>query len=164
MNIYDAAKILGLSGEITADQVKTAYVAACKKYHPDINPAGAEMMKVVNAAYEVLRDYSGTIEDEQSEYGELLNTALNTIMPLQGLIIEICGAWIWVTGDTRAYKETLKQASFKWAPKKKAWHFRPEQYRSFSRGKTTLDQIREKYGSARPQGQGFTRIGGRSNA
>ena len=121
-------------------------------------------MKVVNAAYKVLRDYSGTIEDEQSEYGELLNTALNTILPLHGLIIEVCGVWIWVTGDTRAHKETLKQANFKWASKKKAWHFRPEQFRSRSRGKTTLDQIREKYGSAKPKGQGFTRIRARANA
>ncbi len=160
MNIFDAAKILGLSGDITQDHVKRAYVSACKKYHPDINPAGEEMMKVVNAAHEVLQDFSGTIQEKQSEYGELLNDALNTIISLHGLIIEICGVWIWVTGDTRSHKDTLKQSGFIWASKKKAWHFRPEQFRSRSRGKTTLDDIRTKYGSKRPTGQGFARIGG----
>lgn len=164
MNIYDAAKILSVSGDLTPKLIKAAYVAACKKYHPDINPAGAEMMKVINAAYDVLRDHSGTIKDEQSEYGELFNNALNSIMPLDGLSIEICGVWIWVTGDTRKHKDALKQAGFKWASKKKAWHFRPEQFRSHSRGNTSLENIRAKYGSTRPNGQGFTRIGGRTNA
>lgn len=162
MNIYDAAKILSVSGELSPKLIKSAYVAACKKYHPDINPAGAEMMKVVNAAYDVLREYSGTIKEEQSEYGDLFNDALNNLFPLDGLSIEICGVWIWVTGNTKPHKEVLKGVGFKWASKKKAWHFRPEQFRSKSRGNTTLDQIREKYGSKTPRGKGFTRIGGRS--
>ena len=45
LTIYDAAKLLGLSGKITSEQVKEAYHKACKKYHPDVNPAGEEMMK-----------------------------------------------------------------------------------------------------------------------
>lgn len=164
MNIYDAAKILSISGDINPEIVRVAYLVACKKYHPDINPAGAEMMKVVNAAYDVLREHSGKIDDEQAEYGEMFNTALNSIMPLQGLVIEVCGVWIWVTGDTRTHKDVLKEAEFKWASKKKAWHFRPEQFRSKSRGKTTLEEIRVKYGSTKPKGQGFKRVGGRSHA
>jgi len=154
MNIYDAAKILSVSGDIQPDQVRAAYLAACKKYHPDINPAGDEMMKIINVAYEVLRDYSGAIKDEQSDYGDLFNEALNSILSLSGLIIEICGVWIWVTGDTLTHKDALKQSGFKWASKKKAWHFRPAQHRSRSRGNTSLDDIRTKYGSKRPAVQG----------
>jgi len=76
MNIYDAAKILGLSGEITPEQSKAAYRDACKKYHPDVNPAGENMMKIVNQAYDALKKYSGQIkEDQQTDYGDLLNDA-----------------------------------------------------------------------------------------
>lgn len=164
MNIYDAAKILSLDGTITPEIAKFAYREACKKYHPDVNPAGEDMMKVVNAAYAVLKDYSGQVEDNQSEYGEQFNTALNSIITLTGLIVEICGVWIWVTGDTKTHKEALKQAGFKWASKKKAWHFRPDNHRSFSRGQASLEEIRAKYGSKRPTGQGFTRIGGKAHA
>lgn len=163
MNFYDAAKILSLSGELTPELVKAAYVGACKKYHPDINPAGAEMMKVVNAAYDILRDYEGTIKEEQSDYGELFNDALNAALPLAEIFVEVCGVWLWVTGNTRQHKQALKSAGFKWANKKKAWYFRPEQFRSFSRGKATLEEIREKYGSKRPTSKGFTEIGGRAN-
>ena len=163
MNIYDAAKILGLSGEVTPEDVKAAYRSACRKYHPDVNPAGEDMMKVINAAYDVLKDYDGALKEEQSDYGELFNGALNAVLPIHGLAVEICGVWIWVTGETRAHKERLKDAGFKWANKKKAWYFRPEKFRSFSRGQSSLEEIREKYGSKRPNGSGYARLQGGQN-
>ena len=155
MKINDAAKILGLSGAVTPAMVKDAYRLAAKTYHPDHNPAGMEMMKLVNAAYDVLRDYAGDLEGEADPatgtYPEALNDALNAIIGLDGLMIEVCGAWVWVTGQTRQHKETLKGAGFRFASKKKAWYFRPEDWRSSSRGRYSLDDIRGKYGSIRPQ-------------
>ena len=44
MKYSDAAMIFGLSGHVTPDDVNRAYREAAKRYHPDINPAGAEMM------------------------------------------------------------------------------------------------------------------------
>lgn len=150
MHIYDAAKILGLEGTLTPEETKKAYHRACKKYHPDVNPAGAEMMKIINEAYEALKDYDGTVKAQQTGYGEALNDALNAVCGLPGLIIEVCGAWVWITGDTRTHREALKAAGFKWAHKKKSWYFRPEEYRSRARGGSSMDEIRAKYGSARP--------------
>jgi len=151
MNIYDAAKILRLDGDVTPDIAKAAYREACKKYHPDLNPAGEDMMKIVNAAYDALKEYSGTIKEQrQNDYGDALNAALNAVFGLVGLNIEICGAWVWITGNTREHKERLKEAGFKWANKKKAWYFRPEEYRSRSKGSSTLEEIRAKYGSSAP--------------
>lgn len=153
MNIYDAAKVLSLSGEINPETVKQAFREACKKYHPDVNPAGDEMMKLVNAAFAVLKDFEGDVKEQQADYSELLNDALNAVLGLQGLVIEVCGAWVWITGNTRDHKDALKAAAFKWANKKKAWYFRPAKYKSRGRGKSSLDEIRAKYGSATPTGR-----------
>jgi len=150
MNIYDAAKILGLTGSLNPEDTKAAYRAACKKYHPDINPVGEEMMKIINQAFDALKDYTGEMRSEQTDYGDLLNDALNALFPFPALVIEICGSWVWVTGETRAHKDTLKESGFKWAAKKKAWYFRPEEFSSRSKGTKTLEEIREKYGSKRP--------------
>ncbi len=158
MTPYDAAKILGLSGEITPEIAKKAHRQACKKYHPDINPAGEEMMKLVNEAYSILRGFNGDVKEQQTDYGEQLNNALNAILNLPNLFIEICGAWVWVSGDTRNHKEILKEAGYKWANKKKAWYYRPEQYRSRGRGQSSMEEIREKYGSNKQRGMGFQRI------
>lgn len=61
MDMRDACKILELSGVINADDIKKAYRKACMKYHPDRNPSGEHMMKLVNAAYAVLKDHSEEI-------------------------------------------------------------------------------------------------------
>ena len=158
MNIYDAAKILGLNGNITPDDVVKAYRKAAFTYHPDRNPAGAEMMKAVNAACQVLKDYSGTLEHEAGDYGEALNRMINVALDIQtvsgGTIkIELMGAWLWITGNTKPYAHLLNRktgAGFTFASKKKAWYFRPEDYKSRSRGNLSIDEIRGKYGSVKP--------------
>lgn len=149
MNKYDACKILNLSGDYTPELVKVAYRKACSIYHPDRNPAGLEMMKLVNQAYEALKDTSGesTVTIDGADYGQDLCNALNAIIGLAGLVIELCGAWVWVTGDTRTHKAELKQAGFKWASKKLMWYFRPPDAKVFSNGKKTIGEIRGKYGS-----------------
>jgi curved DNA-binding protein CbpA len=156
MKITDAANLLGLSGTVTKQDIKKAYKAAALKYHPDKNPAGGEMMKIINAAFDVLKGFEGQIPSDEQEdgaqnYSEALNTALNAIIDLEGLVIEICGAWSWVTGDTYKHKAVLKETGFKFASKKKSWYFRPENWKSTSRGAFSMDDIRNQYGSAAPR-------------
>ncbi len=144
-----AVSILGITETIlTPAIVKKAYRLACKKYHPDINPAGLEMMKMVNLAYSLLKDVDGEIQHSHSaeNFGEAVNEAINAIVHLQ-LTIEICGFWVWVSGDTKPHKDTLKAAGFKWAPKKRCWYFRTGEYKSRSRGNYSLDDIRLMHGS-----------------
>ncbi|MGI1678080.1 MAG: J domain-containing protein [Cellvibrionaceae bacterium] len=161
MNIHDAAKLLGVSGTVTQEDIKKSYRQAAQQYHPDRNPAGAEMMKMINAAYEVLKEFNGEIpnsfstdgnthQTSEENYSEAVNEALNKIIHLEGLEIEICGAWVWVSGETRKHKDTIKEANFKYASKKKRWYFRPEDWRSSSRGAYSMEDIRGKYGSATP--------------
>ena len=151
MKISDAANILGVCGEVTEQEIKKAYRSAIKKYHPDVNPAGEEMTKVVNAAFAALKGFTGKIEsDEAATYPEELNKALNSIIGLTGLVIEICGAWVWVSGETKLHKDHLKTAGFKYASKKKRWYFRPSDWSSRSRGNYSMEAIREKYGSDKP--------------
>jgi curved DNA-binding protein CbpA len=149
MNQYDALKVLGLSGEVSPEQIKLAYKKACSKFHPDRNPAGLEIMKMVNVAYEVLKSYDGkaTVTSESAQYGDEVAEALNAISVL-GLFIEICGAWVWVSGNTKDHKEALKAAGYKWAAKKLCWYFKPSDAgRSRSFGQFSMESIRAKYGS-----------------
>ena len=148
MNQFDACRILNISGDYTPETVKKAYRIACKKYHPDRNPAGLEMMKLVNSAYEFLKAETGSSTvNQETDYSQALMDALNAVIGLPGLVVELCGAWAWVSGDTKQHKEKLKEHKFKWARKKCMWYFRPDDARVFSNGKKTMDEIRAKYGS-----------------
>lgn len=147
MNHIDAAKILGLSGESDPRTVKKAYRKASALYHPDRNPAGEEMMKAVNEAYETLKDFTGNLHSNNEDYGSHLSEALNSLAGLSGLIIEICGSWVWVTGETKEHKETLKTAGFKWARQKKAWYLKPEDDNKRYRGTSSMSEIRQNHGT-----------------
>jgi curved DNA-binding protein CbpA len=148
----DALNILGIDLEIiTSEITKQAYRRAAQKYHHDRNPAGLEMMQLVNAAYETLKDFSGRIESNEHEtvnthYGEEINEALNAIMGLN-LEIEICGSWVWVSGNTKPHKEKLKEADFKWSSKKIRWYFRPADYKPRPHQAWSMEKIKEVYGS-----------------
>lgn len=150
MIIQDALNVLSIDGVYNPEVVKQAYRKACSKYHPDRNPAGSDMMKLVNEAYETLQDKSGEAMAgrEGSEYGDELFQALQALVGL-GLEIEVCGSWVWLHGDTKPHKETLKQAGFRWASHKKLWYYRPQGYKSRGRGRYSMQQIREKHGSER---------------
>ena len=113
MRISDAAHILGLTGEITPEDTKLAFRRAAQKYHPDRNPAGLEMMKLVNAAFDLLKDWTGNLDSEGATtegagYPDAVSEALNKILELAGLNIEICGAWVWVDGETYPHRTALK--------------------------------------------------------
>lgn len=150
MKIQDAANILEVSGELTKELIKKAYRKASSKYHPD-KGGSVEMMQAVNQAYEALKDYEGVVDSGGVGYGDALNEAINKIINLQGIKVEVCGSWVWVTGNTKPYAKVLGRkeggAGFYYASKKKAWYFRPDDWRSSNRGNWSLDDIREKHGS-----------------
>lgn len=50
-NYYE---VLGVSPNASSAEIKKAYLALCKKYHPDVNPKSAELFKEINAAYQTL--------------------------------------------------------------------------------------------------------------
>ncbi len=153
MNTFDALKVLGVTeSQVTEEVVKAAFRQACMKFHPDRNPAGIEMMKLINEAKEALKSATYPIEyknEDNYNYGDEINAALNRIIGLQGLVIEICGAWVWVSGETKQHWPTLKDAGFQFSAPKKMVYFRPlyAKTRRFKKDGLSIDEIRAKYGA-----------------
>ena len=138
----------------TQEDLKTRFKSLAKKHHPDLG-GDAETMKAINAEYDVVIDrilrnccnLFGTKLEEVLQQDKELRETLESISGLHSLNIEICGSWIWVTGETLFHKEALKGKGFKWARKKKAWYFYTGEYRRRGKKDYTMDYIRAMHGT-----------------
>ena len=145
------------------DDLKRQYKKLAFKNHPD-RGGNTETMQEINNEYEMLLNrfineaskdqYQDSSENgrgfwssrsEHSEVEKKVKQAIDAIINLDGLDIEIIGVWVWVSGDTKPHKETLKEASFVWNRVQAKWVFIGK--KSNGRGKMTLDQMRDLHGS-----------------
>lgn len=135
----------------TLEQLKKTYKELILKYHPDRGGDNATMAEINNEyekMFKTLQEKSTNKTEKVenvNEYRDLIQQLLNLI----GIEIEICGAWLWISGNTRPHKEFLKILGCFWAPKKQLWYWRPEEARCFNNKHTkSMEEIRSKYGSS----------------
>jgi hypothetical protein len=155
----------------TADEIKNIYRKLARQHHPDLNPDRKEeatrLMQEINAAYDYAvhhaavaetpdwqkAKWEGSKEKEEQYYQEVyeVNLALRKVVEalvlLDGLTIEVCGACVWVGGNTFIHRAALSELDLKWAPKKRLWVFFG--YECHNKKAIKMDEIRNRYGSVK---------------
>jgi len=146
----------------TLEELKKAYYVLARRFHPDLS-GDVETMKAINAEYDYLfsvdnlkntyRNKDGktyTSTKPNDELPEAFREIIVTLLKLDGIIVEICGLFIWITGNTHQHKDTLKKMGFKFSGKKVAWYLAPDGYRRrWYKEDYSLDDIRSMYGCKR---------------
>ncbi|MDI9659634.1 MULTISPECIES: molecular chaperone DnaJ [Acinetobacter calcoaceticus/baumannii complex] len=151
------------SSVTSLDELKLQYKKLAFKNHPD-RGGKTEVMQEINSEYEQLLNriineaskdqYQDSSENgrgfwssrsEHSEVEKKVKQAIDAIINLDSLDIEIIGVWVWVSGDTKQHKDKLKEAGFVWNRVQCKWVFIGK--KSNGRGRMTLDQMRELHGS-----------------
>lgn len=140
------------------DELKREYRRLSKIHHPDLG-GDLETMKAVNNAYEAAFEMLKNQQNAKAkadptgktkyttETPEEFRKVVETLLKLD-LIVELCGSWLWISGDTKPHREKLKSVGCRWSSSKKMWYWRhQEDGCSWSKGKKTMGQIRSKYGS-----------------
>lgn len=147
----------------TLAEVKAMYKQLAKQFHPDITGTDTTaIMQLINAEYAkaIKLAASGANLSQDEQDAEILNAeqyknAINAIINLHGINIELCGGWIWVSGNTYQHKDIFKANGFYFASAKKMWYFRSVEYATSNRQKHTMQEIRNKYGSQQISGSNY---------
>lgn len=133
------------------EELRKEYKRLSKKLHPDLGGSEEEFKKMLNEYQEKMKHPSGDPrEAKESNFDfdsmtEDFKRAFMASAAMEGVEVEIIGTWIWLSGNTIIHKTTLKEVGYRWACKKKMWYFGETSTKG--RGKTTIEEIRNKYGS-----------------
>jgi hypothetical protein len=149
-NLTNAERIFNLAiGTYTLQDIKAIYRKLAKDNHPD-HGGSVEMMQLINTAWSDFGKYFITYAEYivREATDEHNITFIAELQAMQGVTIEIVGYWVWLTGNTILYKDSIKGLGFMFSGSKKAWYWSPslESKRKY-RGTASLSKIRNKYGS-----------------
>lgn len=150
------------------EELKAEYKRLALIYHPDIKSTGdLEIMQIINAEYDrlfcILKDvhakkdgstYQATGAWTTSETPEQYRDIISALIKMHGVEIELCGSWLWMTGETMKYKEELKALGCLWSANKRAWYYNGDSRKSKKRAHCkSMDEIRSAWGSEKIAGK-----------
>lgn len=143
------------------DDLRKAYKKLVVKYHPDnggsdaeikeINAEYDELFKKLKSGYERSESYKNATDRQKQSYDTVKDQKLREVIVklsrYKGLVIELCGVWVWVSGDTKQYKEELKALGLHYASQKKCWYIHFDDFVKYGKKPSTMAYIRSRYGS-----------------
>jgi hypothetical protein len=138
----------------TLDELRKEYRRLAFIYHPD-KGGDTVLMQMLNNQYERLShklinctaDFSDARKEYEMQVCEEIKEMLDRIIFLQGVEIEMIGAWIWITGNTFPIRITLKGLGFMFSHQKTAWYWHKGEYRKKNGKIQSMDAMREFWGS-----------------
>lgn len=144
----------------TVADIKTAYRQLAMQHHPD-RGGDTATMQAINAEYhEALQRCDGQTEtgsdDRAHTYRYHEDAEQAIIDKIADLIaanvpaaadVYLIGTWVWIIGDTKPIKETLKTLKCRWHAKRKCWYWHPHAYRHRYSKHADLGDLADKYGA-----------------
>jgi len=135
----------------TYQEAKKLFSILCFKHHPDHN-GNEETFKAILHEFE-----NFTCDDAKQQSKEDLSNfaqAIQALSFLDGIQISIVGSWIWIAGNTKEHKESIKKFAddfnfkYKWNFKRNIWQLSPanEKYRKFKNELHTKESLQAFYG------------------
>lgn len=137
----------------TLDEAKQMFWSLAKIHHPDKGGNTATFQEILNQ-FHAFKPSTEKFAGESANFNSVEYTdILMQLIFIPEIKIEICGSWVWVSGNTKPYKEQIKSVKtgegYKcgFSAKKVMWYFSPATYRKFSKRVLDIEEIRNLYGS-----------------
>ena len=142
----------------TVAEIKAEYRRLAREWHPDLG-GSTEVMQEINNQYEkALKGCNGQTvqgsdgkehtykwnEETERKLMEVIDKLLS--LKMENTDITLIGIWIWITGETKPYKNHLKEMGCKWHAVRGCWYFKPYEGRHWG-SNASLEDLAKTYGS-----------------
>lgn len=123
----------------TLEELKSAYKKLAFKYHPDIchEPNATEIMQEINNEYDQMfamvnrthKNFKGEYyTKDTNEMPNEFRDIIEKLIKLKGLVVDCCGSWLWISGDTFNHKNELREMGCQYCGAKKVWSYTREKH------------------------------------
>ena len=142
----------------TAEEGKARYRELVRKYHPDNGYTGNEITEInveFSAWFEVFKNIH--VSKEGKTYTSKTSTRetardfidiMSKLSNLPGIEVELCGSWLWISGNTYPVKSQLHTFGCRWSKSKNKWYWTKDDLSNKARyKKPSMEYIRMRYGS-----------------
>lgn len=153
----------------TIEEAKKQFKRLMVMYHPDIatkrgmsEEEATKICQQISVEWNYLKNHNYNIhetknggtytdwnQDRADDVTERYAEIIEQLVKMDGVLIEICGNFIWLDGNTYAHKAEIKELGFRWASKKKRWFLAPQGWRKKGHRELQMDEIRNAYGSVK---------------
>lgn len=102
----------------TLEEAKKLYKKLAFENHPDRGGDNEKMQQINNEySFFVAKFAKGTSEEINEEFNvaQKFVDVLNKLAGLEGIIVELAGDWLWISGNTYPYKDKLKEIGCRFA-------------------------------------------------
>jgi hypothetical protein len=137
------------------DSLKKQYLKLAKKYHPDAGGTTIQFQELQNEyerLFKKLLNGSGLSEEAKENEVEIdkeIRNIIDALVNLENLNVELIGKWLWISGETYPVKDTLKSAGLLFIKKAGVPYWVYKGSESAGRGKMSMEEIKNKYGSSK---------------
>jgi curved DNA-binding protein CbpA len=143
------------------EDLKIQYKKLAMIYHPD-RGGDENIMKLINIEYDKLffiyqnihKKNDGSFFEKEAETTESIDffkEVIDRLIGINEIIIEICGLWLWISGNTYPHRDKLKNLGFKFSKKRSMWYWHDESEKHTRWRKSgkmlSFDEIRALHGS-----------------
>lgn len=142
---------------LTVDAVKKRYRILAFQHHPDRGGDLVTMQQVnrqYHAALKRCNLQAAHTEDGKEytyRYDETVEESVVAVisslisLKMDDVKILLIGTWVWIVGETKRYKDSLKSLGCRWHSGRSCWYFTAKPYRGFY-SKNGLESLAAKYG------------------
>lgn len=124
------------------NEAKKVFKKLARLLHPDVG-GSEEEFKILKNVYDDIVEHKIYFSNN-AKFDIELEKIISQILHFEDIIIEVVGSWIWLSGETKIIKDTLKNIGFKWASKKKMWYY--GEMKGKNPKQKSMDEIKNKYG------------------